>query len=68
MTSIMADISGAAFSNGKLSLPSTVSRTLKNTVFRLKQNGRKNLTNPLAHPAQQQQVIRNILNLFQRKK
>ncbi|MDE3179575.1 MAG: AsmA family protein [Acidobacteriota bacterium] len=68
LTNIVADLSGASFANGKLSLPFTVGGTVHNPAFRLKGSSRGNLASPLSHPSQPQQVIQNILNLFQRKK
>lgn len=68
LTNIMADLSGASFANGKLSLPFTVGGTVHNPAFHLNGTSGRNPASPLARPGQGQQVIQNILNLFQRKK
>lgn len=69
LTSLLAGISGASFSNGALNLPFIVSGTLNKPVFRLKQNQGQGFVNSLAKPAQAPpQALQDILKLFQRKK
>ncbi|MGH9395792.1 MAG: AsmA family protein [Terriglobia bacterium] len=68
LTNILANLSGAAFANGQLSLPFKVEGTLQNPVFRLKQNFNRGLASPMGNPNQPPQAIQNILKLFQRKK
>lgn len=70
LTNILADVSGAAFSNGKLGVPFTLAGTLDRPLFRL--NTRSALGNALAAPGQKpnpsQQDLQNLFNLFKRKK
>lgn len=68
LTNLLADVSGVSFRNGELILPFTVTGTASRPVFRLKQNAREQLLNPLAKPGQAPQAIQNILKLFQKKR
>lgn len=70
LTNILADFSGATFSNGKLGVPFTLSGTLDQPQFRLNTRGAlaNSLGAPGKKPNQTQQDIQSLFNLFKRKK
>ncbi|MGH9449923.1 MAG: AsmA family protein [Terriglobia bacterium] len=68
LTNILANLSGATFAGGELSLPFRVGGNLQKPLFRLKQPLNHGLVNPLVNPNSAPNAIQNILKLFQRKK
>lgn len=70
LTNILANLSGANFSNGKLRLPFTLEGTLAKPQFRIKTA--RTLGGAFAAPARKatpaQQNLQNLFNLFKRKK
>lgn len=73
LTNLVANISGATFSNGKLSFPFALGGTLDNPKFSLKTG--KGILGGLSAPspggkqgAQSGNTIQNLFNMFQKKK
>lgn len=66
LTNMLANLSGASFSKGKLGVPFSLQGTLQKPQFRLKTAGI--LASPTSTPNQTQQDVRGLLNLFKRKK
>lgn len=68
LTSIIADVSGAAFKNGKITLSFVLEGTLKNPLFRLSGPAPAGTPSPVPAAPKPANAIRDLLNLLGSKK